>query len=944
MPKIKDTPKILRPREKFLQKGPNALSKSDLLAIVLGSGIKGKNVQKLAQQIVKKFSGNFLNVTIEDLQTIDGIGPAKALQIASAIALVKRYYKEDDSKEVVIKNSKDVLNLTYDLREKKKEYLICLYLNARNVLIKKEIISVGLLDKSLLHPREIFHPAVELNSASIILVHNHPSGDSTPSEKDKEVVKKIAQAGELMGIPVIDFLILSENGEYSFFEELKDQNGSFNYVADGAQATLFDFLEIEKPAYEVSIKKKKNNNNNIMNKPTYIDLFCGAGGFSLGFDKAGFKNIFSIDIENNFCKTYRKNFNNHNLIEKDITKITDNEIKKLVDNKKIDVIIGGPPCQGFSIAGNIGRKFIDDPRNRLFKEFVRIVRIVRPNHFIMENVARLFTHNNKKTRNEIISDFERIGYKVKAKILNSADFGVPQVRKRVIFIGTKTKSEIKFPQKTVNTYVTVKDAIDDLPSLNSGEKSEIPNHVAMNHSTQMLVKMNYINDGGDRYDIPKDIRPKSGDIRKYIKYASDKPAITITGDMRKVFHYSQNRALTVRELARLQSFPDNFIFEGTSISQQQQVGNAVPPLMAETIANSIKNMSQKLDKKNKIHVKITNKFPKINFIGNKEKLANWICDHFPKDAKSIFDAFAGGCSVSYEAKKRGYKVISNDILKINYLLSKALIENNSEVLTKDDIELIFTGKPIKGFMYKNYSEVFFFPEECMELDLYRKNIDNLSNDYKKSLALILLRRAMIRKMPYSRFNINWEKIKQLRNEEWSYKKYKRKRAYHNESFKSHFLKNLDDYNNAIFDNQNNNKAYNEDIFLLLKNISADIIYLDPPYTGTMNNYFGFYGMLDEYIESKKLKPFENNFINKNSSLELFNKLFSNLSNYKYWFLSYNNNSYPSKDELLYIIGKYSKNIEVIEKTHIYKVTGKRNKQKNREYLFIIKNDNFIPNN
>lgn len=181
MPKLKDIPKVNRPRERFIKKGPDALSKSDLLAILLGSGIKGKNVQKLAQQIISKFGKKFLNISIDDLLEISGIGQAKALQVVSAISLVKRFYEENRTTYIVIKNSKDVLSLTYDLQDKKKEYLVCLYLNARNVLIKKEIISIGLLDKSLLHPREIFYPAVELNSASIILVHNHPTGDPTPS-------------------------------------------------------------------------------------------------------------------------------------------------------------------------------------------------------------------------------------------------------------------------------------------------------------------------------------------------------------------------------------------------------------------------------------------------------------------------------------------------------------------------------------------------------------------------------------------------------------------------------------------------------------------------------------------------------------------------------------------------------------------------------------------
>ena len=273
------------------------------------------------------------------------------MQIVSAIALVKRYYEEKNGKEIIIKNSKDVLNLTYELREKKKEYLVCLYLNARNVLIKKETISVGLLDKSLLHPREIFHPAVELNSASIILVHNHPSGDSTPSEKDKEVVKKIAHAGELMGIPVIDFLITSEKDDYSFFEELKDQNKSFDYVADGVQGTLFDYLEIEKPVYNVSVQKidkvyfqptqTKNNFFQLQNRrylgnkykllgfiediisekcggvKSFCDIFSGTGVVGERFNNGEIK-IISNDLLNANYICLKAFLGSKNNIEKDI--------------------------------------------------------------------------------------------------------------------------------------------------------------------------------------------------------------------------------------------------------------------------------------------------------------------------------------------------------------------------------------------------------------------------------------------------------------------------------------------------------------------------------------------------------------------------------------------------------------------------------------------------
>lgn len=329
------------------------------------------------------------------------------------------------------------------------------------------------------------------------------------------------------------------------------------------------------------------------------------------------------------------------------------------------------------------------------------------------------------------------------------------------------------------------------------------------------------------------------------------------------------------------------------------------------------------------------KYPKINFIGNKDKISSWICEQIPNDVDVILDAFSGSASVSYEAKKRGYKVISNDIMLINYDISKALIENKSQIINDNDVNIIFSGKPQKGFMYYNYSNKLYFPDECMELDLYTNNIKKLSSEYKQALAYSILRRAMIRKMPYSRFTIPWNKIIQLRDEEYSYLKYKRRRSYHNQTFKQHFLTEMPSYNSAIFDNKKDCKSFNEDIFNLVETIDADLIYLDPPYTGTMNNYFGFYGAIDEMIQGRKLPPFCNNFVNKNNAIFLFDKLFSKLKKYKYWLLSYNNSSCPTKEQLLKLISQYCTKVRVLEQEHVYKITGKENKNKNVEYLFVV---------
>src|SRR3990172_1142402 len=259
MARIKDIPKFDRPREKFLEKGSDALTDSELLAILLGSGIKGTNVKMLAQKILRKFGNNLLNATVSDLMQISGIGQAKALQIASVLALSGRLYDKQNAPDNLVLSAQDAILLVSDLKDKKQEHLVCLYLNARNALLKKVTISIGTLDKSIIHPREIFAPGLEMHAAAVILVHNHPSGDPSPSEQDKQVAKRIIEAGQLMGINVVDFLIVAKNGIYSALGETRNTKlTNTEYVAEGVMASLFDLLVDEN---QVSTYKKHSNFN-----------------------------------------------------------------------------------------------------------------------------------------------------------------------------------------------------------------------------------------------------------------------------------------------------------------------------------------------------------------------------------------------------------------------------------------------------------------------------------------------------------------------------------------------------------------------------------------------------------------------------------------------------------------------------------------------------------
>lgn len=337
-----------------------------------------------------------------------------------------------------------------------------------------------------------------------------------------------------------------------------------------------------------------------------LDLFCGCGGLSKGFEMAGYNIVLGVDFNEPALKTYEFNHKGSKTLHGDLSDSdTFNKIDDLIGVKTIDVIIGGPPCQGFSLTGP--RNF-DDERNKLYLAMIEAVHRYSPKAFMIENVPGMATLYKGEVRDEIISRFTKMGYKVSCQVLSSADYGVPQIRKRLVFIGLRDaeeKFEFPIPTHTPENYVTCEQAISDLPSLENTVGDEISeyeqnpitdyqklmrgdcvilrNHKAINHKQFVKDTIALVPDGGNWKDLPSGV----GESRKFnmawTRYRSDKPSRTIDTGHRNNFHYKWNRCPTVRESARLQSFPDDFVFMGTKSQQEKQVGNAVPCLMAKAI-------------------------------------------------------------------------------------------------------------------------------------------------------------------------------------------------------------------------------------------------------------------------------------------------------------------------------------------------------------------------
>ena len=340
-----------------------------------------------------------------------------------------------------------------------------------------------------------------------------------------------------------------------------------------------------------------------MTAPTFVDLFAGAGGFSYGLGSAGWTGLLAIDNWGDAVQTYQKNFGGHAIWETDVALVDQQRLRSHMEGDP-DWVVGGPPCQGFS---TVGKRQRSDSRNQLFLEFMRIVKLLKPQGFVLENVLGL---KDMKFVDDVVEVFSELGYRVSPMVLRSADFGVPQLRRRVVFVGHQEFGYFlgPLPSNTGRGFVTVWDAIGDLPEVGPGETAteydkqpftdyqssrrlgsvELQGHTVSNHPPHLVKAISFIPDGGNRLAIPDEFQPASGFHNSYSRLSSKAPAVAITSNMGKpsatrCIHPFQHRGLTAREGARLQSFSDSFHFSGGVVSQRLQVANAVPPLLAEAI-------------------------------------------------------------------------------------------------------------------------------------------------------------------------------------------------------------------------------------------------------------------------------------------------------------------------------------------------------------------------
>lgn len=357
----------------------------------------------------------------------------------------------------------------------------------------------------------------------------------------------------------------------------------------------------------------------IDNRINVVELFSGAGGLSIGLEQVGFNIILANEIEKDFAKTFNLNHPKAKMLCEDIHSIKFCEQLDKLNISEVTLVSGGPPCQGFS---TVGSKNKQDPRNSLFFEYLRAVKEINPNYVIFENVSGFKNMYKGEAYKTLLSELEILGYSTNSAILEASDFGLPQIRQRAIIIGWKKKlPTVSLPMPThlnesnifgLPQKLTIMDAISDLPELSFNDSNDkyatealneyqrklrgdcriLTEHNSSNYGEKMIEILSLVPDGGTVNDLPERLRPKKYFANTYSRLFPNRPSPTITRNFgtpssSRCIHPYQNRALSTREGARLQGFPDNYEFYGSKTSKNLQIGNAVPPIFGKVIAEKI---------------------------------------------------------------------------------------------------------------------------------------------------------------------------------------------------------------------------------------------------------------------------------------------------------------------------------------------------------------------
>jgi len=400
-------------------------------------------------------------------------------------------------------------------------------------------------------------------------------------------------------------------------------------------------------------------------KPIAVELFSGAGGLSLGLEQSGFDIVLANEKEPDFAQTFKLNHPDTTMLCKDIYKVDFSKELHRLNISEVDLVSGGPPCQGFS---TVGSKNKGDTRNSLFHEYLRAVTEVDPNYVLFENVSGFKKMYEGEAHRTLLSELHHLGYACRSAVLDASDYGLPQVRQRTMIVGwKKTSPEVRFPKPThfdgpnllgLPEKLTLMDAISDLPELGThdsrshykcppqngyqkelrGQTSVLTEHHSANYGRKMQEILSLIPEGGDVHHLPERLRPGNYFGNTYARLHPDRPAPTITRNFgtpssSRCIHPFQNRALSTREGARLQGFPDRYQFYGSKTSKNLQIGNAVPPVLAQVIADEILRSISKAPLRQTSERKQT-----LDPEDSAKQSAPSLCQTFDK----LYTSFAGG--------------------------------------------------------------------------------------------------------------------------------------------------------------------------------------------------------------------------------------------------------------------------------------------------------------